>query len=180
MAVPTLLYGSEIWTLGSKDMSRIQAAEMKFLRSIKSCTILDKIRNEDIPRELKIFCIKDKIQEYREDWLDHVQRMPHRGLPRASLYYTSLHIIYYIICLIIYFLHEEKETVEGPESVGLTRKPDQVYGLILEEEDDDDIYQCPLFTGTPHSQLPKLWMRAVFKQEITIATYLFHFKQRMQ
>ena len=88
MAVPTLLYGSEIWTLGSKDLSRIQAAEMKFLRSIKGCTILDKIRNEDIRRELKIFCVKDKIQEYRQDWLDHVQCMPRRRLPRAALYYT--------------------------------------------------------------------------------------------
>ena len=62
------------------------AAEMKFLRSIKGCTILDKIRNEDICRELKIFCIKDKIQKYRQDWLDHVQRMPRRRLPRAALY----------------------------------------------------------------------------------------------
>ena len=35
-------------------------------------------------------------------------------------------------------LYEEKETVEGPESVGLTRKLEQVYGLILEDDDDDD------------------------------------------
>ena len=55
MAVPTLLHGSEIWTLGSKDLSRIQAAEMKFLRSVKGCTILDKVRNENIRRELKFF-----------------------------------------------------------------------------------------------------------------------------
>ena len=46
MAVPTLLYGSEMWTLSSKDLSRIQAAEMKFLRSVKGCTILDKVRNK--------------------------------------------------------------------------------------------------------------------------------------
>ena len=35
-------------------------------------------------------------------------------------------------------LHEEKETVESPESVGLTRKPEQVNGLTLEEVDNDD------------------------------------------
>ena len=28
--------------------------------------------------------------------------------------------------------------MEGPESVGLTRKPEQVYDLILDEDDDDD------------------------------------------
>ena len=32
----------------------------------------------------------------------------------------------------------EKETEEGPESVGLTEKPEQVYGPILGEDDDDD------------------------------------------
>ena len=31
-----------------------------------------------------------------------------------------------------------KKIVEVPESVGLTRKPEQVYGLILEDDDDDD------------------------------------------
>ena len=65
------------YRLGSKDLSRIQAAEM-FLRSVKGCTILGKVRNEDIRKELNIFCIKDKIQQYRQDWLDHAQCMPHR------------------------------------------------------------------------------------------------------
>ena len=31
-----------------------------------------------------------------------------------------------------------KKIVEVPESVGLTRKPEQVYGLILEDDDDDN------------------------------------------
>ena len=68
IAVPTLLYSSEIWTLSSKDFSRIQAAEIKFFRFVKGYTILDKVRNEDVHKELKIFCIKDKIQNS----LDHV------------------------------------------------------------------------------------------------------------
>ena len=28
--------------------------------------------------------------------------------------------------------------MEGPENVGLTRKPEQAYGLTLEEEEEDD------------------------------------------
>jgi hypothetical protein len=46
MAVPVLLYGSETWTLRKRDWSRIQAAEMKYLRTVKGCTRLDQIRNE--------------------------------------------------------------------------------------------------------------------------------------
>ena len=46
MALPTFLPGLLIWTLSLKDLSRIQAAEMKFLRPVKGCTILDKVRNK--------------------------------------------------------------------------------------------------------------------------------------
>ena len=58
MAISTLLYDSKIWTLGSKSLSRIQAAEMKFLRSVNGCTILDKIRNEDNTQRTKEFLYK--------------------------------------------------------------------------------------------------------------------------
>jgi hypothetical protein len=35
MAVPVLLYDSETWTLRKRDWNRIQAAEMKYLRTVK-------------------------------------------------------------------------------------------------------------------------------------------------
>jgi hypothetical protein len=38
MAVPVLLYGSETWALRKGDWNRIQAAEMKYLRTVKGCT----------------------------------------------------------------------------------------------------------------------------------------------
>lgn len=50
MAVPTpglLLYGAETWVL-RQDLNKIQSAQIKFLRSVKCCTILDKIRNEEV------------------------------------------------------------------------------------------------------------------------------------
>ena len=82
MAIPTFLYVSETWTLCTEDLSR-----MKFLRSTKGCTILDKIRNDTILQELKIFCPSDKIKQYRQVWMRHVQRMPRGRLPKAALYY---------------------------------------------------------------------------------------------
>ena len=75
MAVPNLLYGSEIWTQGIQDLTRIQAAEMKFLRVVKSCPILDKIGNDAICRELKLTCLKDKTKQYLQDWKCQVQPM---------------------------------------------------------------------------------------------------------
>jgi hypothetical protein len=57
MAVPVLMYGSEAWTIKKKDISRIQSAEMKFLRSVKRCTRMDHVRNEEIRTELKMYAI---------------------------------------------------------------------------------------------------------------------------
>jgi hypothetical protein len=62
MAVPALLCGSECWPKTKRDMQKPQAAEMRFLRSVKGCTRLDKIRNEDIRKELGVFSINDRIR----------------------------------------------------------------------------------------------------------------------
>ncbi|KAK9872666.1 hypothetical protein WA026_018800, partial [Henosepilachna vigintioctopunctata] len=58
---------------------------MRYLRSVKGCTLLDRIRNDDIRRELKIFNLCDRIREYRNCWKDHVQRMTDARLPKAIL-----------------------------------------------------------------------------------------------
>ena len=48
VARPTLLYGSETWVTTERDVTRLEAAEMRFLRSVKGYTRLDKIRSEVI------------------------------------------------------------------------------------------------------------------------------------
>jgi hypothetical protein len=52
MAIPVLLYGYVTWTLKKRDWNRIQAAEIKYLRTVKCCTKIDQLRNEDIQKEL--------------------------------------------------------------------------------------------------------------------------------
>jgi hypothetical protein len=89
MATPTLLYGSETWTLNARDKSRIQASEMKFLRSVKGCTREDKIRNEEIREELRIFNISEKIQGYHDRWVEHLERMVNGRFSREALHYTT-------------------------------------------------------------------------------------------
>jgi hypothetical protein len=39
----------------TRDWNRIKAAEMKYLRSVKGCTRVDQVRNEDTQKELGIF-----------------------------------------------------------------------------------------------------------------------------
>ena len=48
VARPALLYGSETWVTTTGDMTRLEAAEMSFLRIVKGRTRLDKIRSEVI------------------------------------------------------------------------------------------------------------------------------------
>lgn len=87
MAVPQLLYGCESWTIRKQDKMKIQASEMKFLRRVKRCTLMDKIKNEDIRQELNIFSLNEKINEYRSRWVQHLRRMPHERIPRHALLY---------------------------------------------------------------------------------------------
>jgi len=52
---PTLLYGSETCVTTKRDLTCLEAAEMRSLRSVKGYTRLDKIRGEIIKKkELEI------------------------------------------------------------------------------------------------------------------------------
>jgi hypothetical protein len=87
MAVPVLLYGIETWTSRKRDWNRIQASEMKYLRTVKGCTRLEGIRNEDIRNELGISPLSEKIIEYRNKWKTHLQRMEHIRIPLQAYKY---------------------------------------------------------------------------------------------
>jgi hypothetical protein len=87
MAVPVLLYSSKTWTTRKRDWNRIQVAEMKYLRTVKGCTRLDQVRNEDIRNELGIFPLSKKIIEYRNKWKAHLQRMEHTRIPPQAYKY---------------------------------------------------------------------------------------------
>jgi len=76
LVLPTFLYGSENWTLTSLQRRRTEAAEMKLLRPLAGYTLYDHKTNDYIRRELRITGILEKIDEYRRNWLSHVQRMP--------------------------------------------------------------------------------------------------------
>jgi len=57
-----------------RDMTRLEAAEMRFLRSVTGYTRLDKIRSEDIRQELEISGIQDVRLKYKQNWINHLER----------------------------------------------------------------------------------------------------------
>jgi len=54
VARPLQLYGSETWVTTKRDITRLEDAEMRFLRSVTGYTRLNKIRSEVIRKELEI------------------------------------------------------------------------------------------------------------------------------
>ena len=61
---------------------------MKLLRSLAGYTFYDYKTNKSIRRELQTDCILDKIDEYRRNWLEHIQRMPQNRITLKSYLYS--------------------------------------------------------------------------------------------
>jgi galactokinase/mevalonate kinase-like predicted kinase len=87
MTVPTLLYGSEAWTMKRADFKKIQMSEMKFLRAVGGYNLLDKKRSEEIRKELLEKELNEQIQQYKIQWTQHVLRMSVSRLPKLALEY---------------------------------------------------------------------------------------------
>jgi hypothetical protein len=60
---------------------------MRYLRTVKGCTRLDQIRNEDIRNELGISPLSQNTIEYRNKWKAHLQRMEHTRIPLQAYKY---------------------------------------------------------------------------------------------
>jgi hypothetical protein len=71
LALPTPLYGSENWTIKARDATRMTAAEMKYMRTVRY-TWSDHRINTQFAKELNITPFLDKIQDYNIKWIQHV------------------------------------------------------------------------------------------------------------
>ena len=87
VARPSLLYSSETWVTTKRDMTGLEAAEMRFLRSVMGYTRLDKIRSEVIRKELEISGIQDIRLKYKQKWINHLERMNNTRLSKHALNY---------------------------------------------------------------------------------------------
>jgi len=67
-----------------RDMTRLEAAETRFLRSVTGYTRLEKIRSEIIRKELEIPGIQDVGTKYKQNWISHLERTDNKRLTKAS------------------------------------------------------------------------------------------------
>uniref|UniRef100_A0A8C6LRX0 Reverse transcriptase domain-containing protein n=1 Tax=Nothobranchius furzeri TaxID=105023 RepID=A0A8C6LRX0_NOTFU len=79
--VPTLTYGHELWVVTERTRSRIQAAEMSFLRRVAGLSLRDRVRSSVIQEGLGVDPLVLHIQRSQLRWLGHVVRMPPGRLP---------------------------------------------------------------------------------------------------
>jgi hypothetical protein len=61
---------------------------MKLLRPLAGYALYDHKTNDSIRRELQTDNILDKVDEYRRNWLLHLQRMPQNRIPLKSFHYS--------------------------------------------------------------------------------------------
>jgi len=118
-------------TLTALQRRRTEAAEMKLLRPLAGYTLYDHKTNDSIRRELQTECILDKIDEYRRNWLLHLQKMPQNRIPLKSYHYRP----------------QGRRPIGRPkkrwrEQLQLWRRNGSK-GPILDVYDDDDDYQGP-------------------------------------
>jgi len=87
VARPSLLYDSETWVTTERDMTGLEAAELRFLGSVTGYTRLDKIRSEAIRKELEISGIQDVRLKYRQNWINQLEEMDNTRMPKQALKY---------------------------------------------------------------------------------------------
>ena len=68
-------------------MTRLEAAEMLFLRSVKGYIRLDKIISEVIRNELEISGIQDVRYKHKQNWINNLERTDNTRLPKHGLNY---------------------------------------------------------------------------------------------
>ncbi|KAI3368720.1 hypothetical protein L3Q82_025415 [Scortum barcoo] len=77
-----LTYGHELWVMTERTRSRIQAAEMSFLRRVAGRSLRDRVRSSVIREELGVEPLLLRIERSQLRWLGHLFRMPPGRLPR--------------------------------------------------------------------------------------------------
>jgi hypothetical protein len=61
---------------------------MEYMRRTAGYTSTDYKTNTQIKKELKITPILHKLQEYKRNWIQYVNRMPRNRLPRVMKLYS--------------------------------------------------------------------------------------------
>ena len=71
---PAMMYGSECWPMRVAHVQKFEVAEMRMLRWMCRCTLMDRIPNSVYREQLGVAPIGDKFREGRLRWFGHVRR----------------------------------------------------------------------------------------------------------
>jgi hypothetical protein len=77
MVHSVVFYGLEVWDLRQKNVGKLLATEMDLFRRNCRKTRLDRVKNEDIRREMEV----DELQKRQLIWFGRVNRMEEGRLP---------------------------------------------------------------------------------------------------
>ncbi|KAK3532990.1 hypothetical protein QTP70_006197 [Hemibagrus guttatus] len=79
--IHTFTYGHELWVMTKRVRSRIQVAEMSFLRRVAVRSLRDRVRSSVTREELGVEPLLLHIERGQLRWLGHLFRMPPGRLP---------------------------------------------------------------------------------------------------
>ena len=82
----TLLYGSESWTLYSREEKRLNTFHMRNLRRILGIKWSDRITNNEVLQRAGIPSMYILLRQRRLRWLGHISRMQDGRIPKDLLY----------------------------------------------------------------------------------------------
>ena len=87
LVLPSLLYGSETWTLLKTDLDKLEVFQMRCLRRILGVSLLDRLTNESI----RMRCqnqptVDEMVQQRRLKWFGNVCRMSANRIPQRILW----------------------------------------------------------------------------------------------
>ena len=78
---PILTYGHELWVMTERMRSRVQAAEMSFLRRVAGLSLRDRVRSSAIREGLRVEPLLLHVERSQLRWFGHLARMPPGRIP---------------------------------------------------------------------------------------------------
>ena len=75
MVIPTMLYGSETWTVMKRHESRLGATEMAYLRRVVGVTRSDRVRNADVRETVNQEGVMEKVRRKQRAWKEKLEQM---------------------------------------------------------------------------------------------------------
>ena len=80
-----------VWIVGKpKKDSKTQITEMTFLRGLKRCSKLDRIRNEATREKLQVFNLIEKLKDCKQRWKEHFERISDSKLVKQACQFKPI------------------------------------------------------------------------------------------